>query len=591
MKESRKVLATISVACASALVLVACGGGGGGDGGVPQEANTATISGMVAAGAPLNGLVTARDASGKTVTAQTNADGTYALDVSALAAPYLIYASGVAGGRAYTIASAGTAEDLKRAVNVTPLTDLIVANVAGRSGEAFLLNPDFTRLTREALDARAGELRQRLQALLAAANVPASFDFLRTPFPSDRTGFDAVLDAVEVDVDAANNVATIRNRLDTSQSIVDNLASTTDNSPLGMGAANLNAAVGVSTALRDRINSLASLVRSGTATEAQLNAYFHPEFLGTGFPSADYVAFFLDPAQRGAALEFLSRLASFSLYAFSPTAVDVAFGDDLTGRVWRFVKDGETWLIAGDHVPYLLSVHVETHQGAGGTRVSQINTGVAGGASVIGENDYFVVEGPGLPAGYVLVQKESNNPAGAATPGHFFAAHGLTEAEIGQMVDGGFYTFTRVRDVNGDTLLGPAASGAGVAVESGSGDDVVIDGFWVKLLKRPAGGADTTVAFPTITAPTAAALGQTQSGPLDVAWSLPAGSRASSLALDRRYDNGLRREAAIDLADTATSGTLSVPAPSGGVLQTQSVVLFTEDVFGRTISAELEAGM
>jgi hypothetical protein len=106
-------------------VLAGCGGGSGG-GGVSAE----VVSGTAAVGAPLAGKVTLKDSSTPTQQRATTIgnDGSYAIDVTGLKAPFVLQATGSANGAAYTLQSfaegAGTA-------NINPLSNIIVASAAG----------------------------------------------------------------------------------------------------------------------------------------------------------------------------------------------------------------------------------------------------------------------------------------------------------------------------------------------------------------------------------------------------------------------------------------------------------------------------
>ena len=84
-------------ALAASLLIAACGGGGGGD--KPASGSGAAIlSGTAAAGLALVGSVTVKDANGVTRTVSIGSNGAYTVDVSGLTAPFLLRASGTAGG-------------------------------------------------------------------------------------------------------------------------------------------------------------------------------------------------------------------------------------------------------------------------------------------------------------------------------------------------------------------------------------------------------------------------------------------------------------------------------------------------------------
>lgn len=105
------------------LMLAGCGGGGGG-------VSSQVVSGTAAVGAALSGQVNLKDSSSpaKQRTAVIGSDGSFAIDVTGMTAPYVLQAVGTAGGNSYKLHS--FAED-KGTANINPLSDVIVASAAG----------------------------------------------------------------------------------------------------------------------------------------------------------------------------------------------------------------------------------------------------------------------------------------------------------------------------------------------------------------------------------------------------------------------------------------------------------------------------
>lgn len=120
-----KSVATIVVFSMMTLGLVLAGCGGGGSGGVSSE----VVSGTAAVGAPLSGQVSLKDSSTPALqkSAIIASDGSYAIDVTGMKAPFVLQATGSADGEQYKLHSfakgAGTC-------NITPLTNAIVAGAA-----------------------------------------------------------------------------------------------------------------------------------------------------------------------------------------------------------------------------------------------------------------------------------------------------------------------------------------------------------------------------------------------------------------------------------------------------------------------------
>ncbi len=212
--------------------LAACGGGGGGGG---SAATGPSISGVAASGSPItpamNGTVTLKDASStpRTVTVATDVNGNYSFSAAQLAglnAPFMLEISYQVGGVTYYLHSAATAADLssgKATINITPLTDLVIANVAHQIAQNVFNSGNFSSiLTSSALAAGASALAAQLQPVLASVGVSASVDLLHQSFQANGQGLDAVLDALKVTIDPTTLQATVTNRLN-QQAIVDDI--------------------------------------------------------------------------------------------------------------------------------------------------------------------------------------------------------------------------------------------------------------------------------------------------------------------------------------------------------------------------------
>lgn len=205
----------------SLLSLALAGCGGSSD---PAPApGPATLSGTAAVGALIaNATVTVKDSSSTTAdkTTTTSATGSYSVDVSGLTAPYILE---VKGGTVNSVAlaaplySAATAADVKGTINITPLTDLIVANTAQTKASECFTN--FTtviggsapsaRVTTANLNAAEADLEASLKKILTADGVAVNVDLLRTKFSANSTGLDLALDHLNVNVDPATAKAAV----------------------------------------------------------------------------------------------------------------------------------------------------------------------------------------------------------------------------------------------------------------------------------------------------------------------------------------------------------------------------------------------
>lgn len=142
-----KNLRGMATAVFATLALSACGGGGGGGatggtgGGAAGGGTGATVSltGLVAGGAPLIGSVSARDSLGTTFgPVQTSVTGTYNLDLSTGTAPFILQATGTVAGKPVTYYSSTSVNSGQ--LNITPFTDMIVAQAANASPATIFTN-------------------------------------------------------------------------------------------------------------------------------------------------------------------------------------------------------------------------------------------------------------------------------------------------------------------------------------------------------------------------------------------------------------------------------------------------------------------
>lgn len=123
-----KRLLTLTLGLSMAALLTACGGGGGG-GGANNSASGLTITGVAATGAAISsGSVEAICATGS-ATATTSANGTYSITISNGAQPCILRATDpISKLQLHSIVESGS-----KIANITPVTDLVVANTLGDS--------------------------------------------------------------------------------------------------------------------------------------------------------------------------------------------------------------------------------------------------------------------------------------------------------------------------------------------------------------------------------------------------------------------------------------------------------------------------
>jgi len=136
-----KLNITHGLIAATVAALSACGGGGGGGGGgVATNGAATTVTGVAATGLAIaNGSVTLRCTVGATNPVQTASDGSYSVDVSGLTLPCVArvaYQDSSTNTLKYLhspVSAAGT-------VNITPVTDMVVANLSSSGIAADVYN-------------------------------------------------------------------------------------------------------------------------------------------------------------------------------------------------------------------------------------------------------------------------------------------------------------------------------------------------------------------------------------------------------------------------------------------------------------------
>ncbi|MDM0069666.1 hypothetical protein [Variovorax sp. J31P207] len=411
----------IACAVAAALALTACGGGGGGGsfpvtgqpaqgggsgtGGQTQQIAAGTISGTAAAGLPLIGTVMVRDAKGATKTVPLSSIGGYSVDVTGMTGPFLFIAQGRAGSSQYTLVSAGTSADVNGNINITPFTDLIVANIAGQVASKYFESGDYSTLTKEALDAEVSGLKAKLLPALLALGVDASVDLLRTSFTPLASALDTALDVLRISVDPASNVAHILN-LVTRQQIDDDLATRaaaeTGVTPMdgaGMASAG-NDILQIRKVFEDFSSKFANgapvaaavlplltddfLFQDKDATQFSAEVVSDPNLVGGSFTDVTPVGF--DKDKSSVVVDFTHRDKN-----------GVAFSRQQNVRVVKG-EDG-AWRLAGDGQPLELDIHAQASWAGTGSCaktgfdiiIKDHNADNSGAVAAV------VVNGPGLP--------------------------------------------------------------------------------------------------------------------------------------------------------------------------------------------------
>jgi hypothetical protein len=143
--KSIRAMRFMCLAAMSTALLSACGG---------SSSTAPTISGVAAVGVPIvNGLVKVSCAGGSAMTATTSSTGAWTVTTSGQTLPCAVQVSaGTVGGVVNTTPYHSIAISFGT-VNITPLTDLAVAQMVGVAPQAWFAGPTFTEVNTTALGA------------------------------------------------------------------------------------------------------------------------------------------------------------------------------------------------------------------------------------------------------------------------------------------------------------------------------------------------------------------------------------------------------------------------------------------------------
>ncbi len=123
-------------------LITACGGGGGSTASGGGGSGTTTLTGVVAVGSPIvGGTVTVKCVSGNSLTATTNYAGAYSITLSGQTLPCVAELSGGSINGVPNTISYHSIATASGTLNVTPLTDLMVANLTGATPSTWFANP------------------------------------------------------------------------------------------------------------------------------------------------------------------------------------------------------------------------------------------------------------------------------------------------------------------------------------------------------------------------------------------------------------------------------------------------------------------
>ncbi|MCF8026405.1 MAG: hypothetical protein K9K82_13080 [Desulfobacteraceae bacterium] len=550
------------------ITIVGTGGSGGGGSSGDSSGSAATISGTVAAGAPVIGKVTIKDSSSPAITEdyEISADGSYSFDVSGMTPPFLFQAKGEVGGRTVTLHSAATEADVNGCINVTPLTDLIVSNMARQLAENYFdgYNPVDDAITEADLNEAEQNLKDRLEPILTDIGLDASIDLLRESFSANHEGLDAVLDILRVTPsDDQDTVMEIKNII-TDQVLEDDVTVPDETDRMEAPATPENSLTNVEQAIkniRDTLDDFCAMFADSLPAEdnPDLLDKVSENLLDYGQNRAQFLGeLTTDPGLIGLTLsnvcleeiDLVSNEAVITFYISSAQYPPVA---EHGFHMYR--EDGD-WKLGGNQRLVDIDIDpVAVYDQSSGTIIENglslwVNDeyGAAEGLSSI------VVTGPGLPqAGIDLEKGEFSS---------WYSRYQVDPAEIGLNAE---YQVT----------LYDAASEQ-------------IAEYTVIVPKGPKLGDDLSKEdFAEITSPSQAELYNFTGGALSCTWTMPERMRPDYARLEW-YNGGHRAENDVDLAPGDTGATLDMPENTyPGAIWLEIEI---EDEYGREFITVLDAG-
>lgn len=578
-------------------LLVACGGGGG----TATTTPSTILSGTAAAGAPIIGTVTVKGALGNTKSALIEADGNYDVDVTGLTAPYRLRAEGTVGGRTYKLHSYAVESDIGGNVNITPFTDLIVANVAGQIAESYFDdNSAVAELAPADIDAQETELQAKLQDVFTALGVDTAIDLLNSTFSADHSGLDAALDVVNVEVDAGTNIATITNLIENT-TITDNVTTTGETDTLVVNDSTaLTAAVSDTQAMAAVFDAIEAAYANGLPTAASIQDYFADDFYSWDAGKSQFLTeITTDPTMVGATFSGIS--VSNIDTTVTPNTAEVTFSFGTKGIIevepvkWFVAKHATLgWQVRGDQriVETDFSYHCNDYDGDASFPKPNTDGTFAGDCGI---NTQFWdrdatnngTNGAFIASGTVEILDQSTPPSVKATiylgtPANGTAGDVQVYSPTNQNYQWDWMSFSEIPASTytaGDTIrysaytedldltdpTAPAISGAAVAVATYT--DTILFAPETVLTKLPTATAATKTAMQNFT------LGSS----LTVAWTLAADTRNEEVLLEITDSAGNRIEIwDWSMGTTSTSKTFSssllssTAASSAGLLSTDT---------------------
>jgi hypothetical protein len=358
-------------------IISGCGSSGGGGAAPTPTPPTVitTLSGTAAAGAPIKGNIHLLDIEGSKLSQIIGDNGGFSFDTSELTAPYLLWAEGMANAKDALFYSAASEPG---PVNVTPATHCIVAMALGKNPVTYYRdNPNAPPPSATDIAAAKEKLAALLSKLLESMGAPAGFDLMTGQFAADGSGFDGILDVVDMKVDdvfvtildRGSSTVLLKYEFSTGLTLVEETPEKVNDLCLASMDV-LDAVKGILTTVSEMfVNERPSL----SELETQLLPLMSDNFLNRGIDRAQLLSVMASPGfQLGFKYENVALYRKMKEHTFgdvAPSTFDelpdgyadglwcthlVRTGNDVQHRITSFVQEtaGGPWKWHGDQNPF-----------------------------------------------------------------------------------------------------------------------------------------------------------------------------------------------------------------------------------------------
>jgi len=519
--------------------LSACGGSSG-----SGSTASSILSGTAAAGAAIIGQVTVKGSAGNSISTNIETDGSYSVDVSSLVAPYMLRAEGRVGGKDYTLHSFAEEADVGETVNITPFTDLIIANAASDLASDYFDDGNFSSLTSEEIDAQETALQEKLANVFDALGIDSAIDLLHSNFSADHSGLDAALDIIRIETDPDTDIATITNFID-GQSIEDDISQTDDVvAPLPVDdAQGLSTAQIDLMAMANKVSSLSALFGSGLPSSNQLNALFAEDTLDYDVGKSQLITeLSTDPSLVGISFSNVTYEDYNQEAGTSIIQLSVIQNGVVDSERWHMAKNEGVWQFRGNQeiadVWFVFNCNYSPTYGSPGCGVNVgvedndfSNTPGAADTPIASAKMTIIRDGEAVENSEIHLGVPSGYSAGELVIydedyGDDYMGFGSTWSEIPASVFHAGDTvqielFTEVLDISSaqDPQIDQSATPVQVVTRT--------------VIAAPVSDASVS-SFPSVNTATLTALAQYTNGDLDVEWTVPIGLTIDEVWLEAR---------------------------------------------------------